>query len=308
MNFNFDFGKFENPEYEPEKMAIYGSDCNISWIELKEKVDKLKNILLETGITKNHAVIIYGHKEHFFIVAILSCISLDIPYIPVDRIYPDKRIKKIQQLSNAQILLNCGNYELEINIPVIIDYNFNITNNYKPTFNKPIFNDDQDPLRYIIFTSGSTGEPKGVQITKNSLNSFISWVIKDYKLRENDVFMNQSPFSFDVSLYDISGALSLGGSILLTSQELAKDSAVFFKKLKNISCSVWTSTPSFAYMYIRELNFSQNYLNELKTFIFAGEDLSPRLAQMLSEKFPDARIMNAWSNRSDSDNNSHRNN
>jgi D-alanine--poly(phosphoribitol) ligase subunit 1 len=74
-------------------------------------------------------------------------------------------------------------------------------------------------LLYIIYTSGSTGEPKGVQITQNSILDFEKWLNSDFGLSKDSVFMNQAPFSFDLSVYELIGFLLFGGTILLNSRE-----------------------------------------------------------------------------------------
>jgi D-alanine--poly(phosphoribitol) ligase subunit 1 len=44
---------------------------------------------------------VYGHQQAEFAVALYSCLLHNIPYIPVDCIYPQERLKEICQLANA---------------------------------------------------------------------------------------------------------------------------------------------------------------------------------------------------------------
>ena len=82
-----------------------------------------------------------------------------------------------------------------------------------------------DEIFYIIFTSGSTGKPKGVQITRECLDHFIQWGITLGGLAEgsNYVFLNQAPFSFDLSVMDLYLCLYLGGTLWALTKEVQQD-------------------------------------------------------------------------------------
>jgi D-alanine--poly(phosphoribitol) ligase subunit 1 len=294
MRFDFKENTFVECDINKNRLAISGSDMDLNWDELSQNVLKLEQIFLQLGIPKGQPVIIYGHKESFYAQAILALIKSDIPYVPIDEIYPIERIKKIKATTDCQVLINCSGRQLEVKFAIEIDKEFGITKNHEAVYSNDIVFNKENPLRYIMFTSGSTGEPKGVQISKNNILSFLDWIEKDYKFKEDEVFLNQSPFTFDVSVYDILSSFMLGASVLLISRKLASKSEVFLEKLKNYKVSVWTSTPSFAYIYLREKNYNISHLNNLRTFIFAGEVLSHRIVKSLHQKFDNPRVINAY--------------
>ena len=62
----------------------------------------------------------------------------------------------------------------------------------------------EDPY-YIIFTSGSTGEPKGVVITLNCLDDIRGLDDRRAEVSRisTETFLNQAPFSFDLSVMDL---------------------------------------------------------------------------------------------------------
>ena len=121
--------------------------------------------------------------------------SLGFPYIPIDTIYPKDRVDKIASIVKSAIKIDTIENKIDFN-------QSNISTSYLLS----------DPIIYIIFTSGSTGEPKGVQITQNSILDFEKWLNSDFGLSKDSVFMNQAPFSFDLSVYELVGFLSLGSN------------------------------------------------------------------------------------------------
>jgi D-alanine--poly(phosphoribitol) ligase subunit 1 len=292
MRYNFFNSQFDETTTNSDKLAVCGSDKDISWSTLHALISKLLSVFEAIKIKPGCPVIIYGHKESLFPVCVLACMHSDITYIPIDKIYPLERIKKIQQATNAQVLINCSASALEIDIPVLINNNLELKIISPPDFSRPVY-EGTDPLRYIMFTSGSTGEPKGVQITKTSVLSYLDWVLKDYGFSGEDIFMNQAPFTFDVSLCDVLNAFAHGGTLVLTSEEIVKHHELFFERLKKYHCTVWTSTPSFVYIFLRNQDFKGEGFG-IKTFLFMGEELPNRTCSLLKQKFPASRILNAY--------------
>lgn len=137
-------------------------------------------------------------------------------------------------------------------------------------------------------------EPKGVLISKSSLLTFVTWAQKDFNFSEQDVFMNQAPFTFDVSLCDILNAFMRGSTLVLTSNEILKNQDDFIQRIKKYQCSVWTSTPSFAYLFLRHANFNATHLPQLKTFLFMGEPLPNRTCVSLKQAFNQVVLLNAY--------------
>ena len=294
MRYDFINKQFVEQNKSMDKLAIVGSDVEIDWAALQTKVEQLSAIFRTLEVPSGHPVIIYGHKEALFPLAILSCMHAAVTYIPIDRIYPVERIKKIVELTGAQIMINCSDTDLDIDMPVVINADLEVTICKTLDYKDKIYGNAENPTQYIMFTSGSTGEPKGVQITYNSILTFVKWAEQDFGFNENDVFMNQAPFTFDVSLCDILNALGLGGTLLLTSTEMVKNQELFLDRLNHYQCSVWTSTPSFVYLFLRNAAFNADYLPLLKTFLFMGEDLPNRTCTYLKTIFSQTRILNAY--------------
>lgn len=294
MKYDFHKNKFIETDILSGKLAIAGSDGDIDWTTLKCKVEKLSAELKKLHIPIGHPVIIYGHKEYFFPLAILACIHSTIPYIPIDKVYPISRIKKIAEITGSQILINCSESILNVDLAVHININIESSVFRSPDFSDKIYGTIDDPLQYIMFTSGSTGEPKGVQITKNAALTFIDWVIKDYGFTGDDVFMNQAPFTFDISLYDILSTYALGATLVLNSEKLFKEQELFLKRISDYKCTIWNSTPSFVFLYLRNPEFKGENFPHIHTFLFIGEVLPNRTACILKENFKTARIFNAY--------------
>jgi D-alanine--poly(phosphoribitol) ligase subunit 1 len=258
----------------PHQLAISGSDDALTWLELSDAVVDFAQRYALCQLPAGTPVVLYGHQQAEFAVAIYSCLLHNIPYIPVDCIYPQERLREICHLASA---------------PYYYDV---VTRQFVKTAETGQVLAEQD-LAYIMFTSGSTGKPKGVQIGRESVWHFMQWVRDDFSLPKNPVLMNHAVFSFDLSLIPLLANLATGGHIVLNAKEdiAAED---WLDRLKKNDVSVWVSTPSFAYQRLLSPQFNSDYLPELGVFVFIGEVLNKALVKQLRRRFPQAKILNSY--------------
>ncbi|MER5521318.1 amino acid adenylation domain-containing protein [Streptomyces sp. NPDC002763] len=101
-----------------------------------------------------------------------------------------------------------------------------------------------DDLAYVIFTSGSTGVPKGVAVKHRSVVNLIDWFNRRNGVGPDDVLLQVSAFSFDLSVYDLFGLSAAGGSLLLLpGRDLADPHAVTDALLTG-GVTLWNSAPA----------------------------------------------------------------
>ena len=153
---------------------------------------------------------------------------------------------------------------------------------------------ETDPF-YIIFTSGSTGDPKGVVITHGCLAAFVDWMLAEQELTVGgEVFLNQAPFSFDLSVMDLYLSLATGGTLFSLTKEDSANPRELYAKLRNSGVTAWVSTPSFAQMCLVERSFATEMLPDLRRFLFCGETLAHKTASALLNRFPTAEVWNTY--------------
>ncbi|MFL9865932.1 D-alanine--poly(phosphoribitol) ligase [Paraburkholderia fungorum] len=288
MRFDLSASRFVDTDVRADAWAVIGADRALRWHELAEQAQAWAALAREHGFAVDVPVIVRGHKEAGFFVAMAGALLLGAPFVPVDTIYPDERMRRIASTLGARmyfdaqsgrfVRLNGQGAQAEAK-PVAASA-------------APVLHEKN--LAYVLFTSGTTGEPKGVQIGRESVAALVDWMAADFGLGDAPVFLNQAPFSFDLSMYEVFGTLALGGTAVLASRALTAQGATFLAGLARHGVTTWVSTPSFAQQQLLNPQFSHEGLPALGTFLFCGEVLPVALARQLRQRFPAARIINTY--------------
>ena len=152
---------------------------------------------------------------------------------------------------------------------------------------------DVDPL-YTIFTSGSTGTPKGVLISHYAVLDVVHQFKKEFKFDENNIFGNQAPFDFDVSVKDIYSTLLNGATLVV----IPKICFMFPAKLiayineNKINTAIWATSVFRIVENMKGLDKTK--LETLKIAMFSGEVMPTKVLNYWIKNQPDIKYVNLY--------------
>ncbi len=264
--------------------------------DLKKDSDSLAAQIDRLGLPDKSPVVVFGGQEYEMLATFVALTKSGHAYIPIDSHSALERVAAIVEVAEPSLIIAINDFPLaDVAAPIFsaeqVQTAFREGASYE--LSHPVQGDDN---YYIIFTSGTTGKPKGVQISHNNLLSFTNWMItdKEFATPERPQMLAQPPYSFDLSVMYWAPTLALGGTLFALPSAVTQDFKQLFETILSLPIAIWTSTPSFADMALLSDDFNSQKLPQLTHFYFDGEELTVKTARKLRDRFPQARIINAY--------------
>ena len=143
-------------------------------------------------------------------------------------------------------------------------------------------------------------------IEHHSVVNLIQWVNKKFDVGIKDRLLFITSMCFDLSVYDIFGTLSAGGTVVVARKTEVQDVTQLQEMLQAYSITFWDSVPTTMDYLIGQLeNSKQPYVqNSLKTIFLSGDWIPVGLPERIKKFFPFASVISlggategtVWSN------------
>ncbi|KAL6699353.1 hypothetical protein J3F84DRAFT_404381, partial [Trichoderma pleuroticola] len=208
---------------------IFEDEVSITYKEMANMISGLASYLstrIDPQNMLNQAICIVGDASIERIITILAIMTAGGAYVPIELnnpidwnltiiadcepaavvFIPEKEPLRVEQASQLRVQLNAkGILCVDIITPLpMTSAPFNLTTKRLP-----------EHLAYVLYTSGSTGKPKGVAIQNHALRNATVSLRPLYRLAPNKRLLQLAPWTFDVSVIDIFGTLTVGATLCI---------------------------------------------------------------------------------------------
>ncbi len=218
-------------------------------------------------------------------------------YVPIDPDLPDTRLQNIFQTMQPRLVITTD--EITRDLPFhkadIVSFQELADKPADENLLHSIFEAalDTDPL-YCIFTSGSTGVPKGVLISHRSVIDMVEQFTDTFGFNCENIYGNQAPFDFDVSVKDIYLTVRNGGTMQILEKPLFSQPKLLIQRMeeRKVNTIIWSVS-------------AMKILSALKTFdvvlpchlrlvMFSGEILPCKVLNDWVNHLPDVNFVNLY--------------
>lgn len=227
-------------ESNPDKTALVYGDSKLSYRDLDRKANCLANLLISKGVNAEALVLLCTERSLEMVVGILGILKAGAAYVPIDPLYPEERVRFIQEDTAAKWALTTPQSKTVLSEQdglTIIEINDDVYSNPSAS---PGLIPRPDHLAYVIYTSGSTGKPKGVMLEHQNLAGFINWCQEEFSKEQFNILYATTSICFDLSVFELFYPLSTGKPVriiesgLHIKEILPRDERVFLNCVPSV--------------------------------------------------------------------------
>jgi amino acid adenylation domain-containing protein len=280
-------------ERSPEAEAVRFEETRLTYRELELRSNQLGQWLRTHGVGPEVVVGVLLDRSIEMVVALYGVLKAGGAYLPMDPSYPKERLAFFVEDSAPRVLLTVSG--LAGLVPpkspaVFLDTAWpEITG---ASGERPRTRSSPDDLAYVIYTSGSTGRPKGAMNAHRGIVNRILWMQEAYQLDSSDRVLQKTPFSFDVSVWELFWPLAAGAVLVMARPDGHRDPAWLAEAIAREQITTLHFVPSMLRAFLEAEGLER--CASLRRVIASGEELTADLAARFFERLGWAELHNLY--------------
>ncbi|HSU18002.1 amino acid adenylation domain-containing protein, partial [Longimicrobium sp.] len=267
----------------PDAVAVVSGGTVLSYAELNARANRLARRLRALGVGPERRVGVCLHRSAELVAALLAIVKAGGAYVPLDPADPPGRLAYLRQDAGVSLVVSSAElaHAADGDAPVLWIDREPLDRESPENLDGEA---DLDGLMYIIYTSGSTGRPKGAMNAHRGVVNRLHWMRREYGIGADDVFLQKTPFSFDVSVQEFFLPLVVGARLVVARPEGHRDPG-YLREVMEAQAVTWVHfVPSMLAAFLEQPGLER--LAALRRVFSSGEALSRELAERCLARLP----------------------
>ncbi|KAH9130252.1 hypothetical protein LEN26_008709 [Aphanomyces euteiches] len=210
-------------QHRPDIRAIEFEDSWLTYGELNAQANAVAVQLAKLGVCVGSRVAVIMDRSLEFPIGLLAVLKVGATMMPLDGSFPAKRLQYMVGDASVSAIVTTHRHtkcieEMEVSIPTLYIASSELKQSssaFTPDANHIATRDNE---AFIVYTSGSTGKPKGVPVLHAGAVNNILESVRRCGMMESVRLMQFMAIGFDGCQWEMWGALSLGGTLVLRSE------------------------------------------------------------------------------------------
>lgn len=270
--------------------AIVYRNYSESYGAFADKVAKVASRLSSLGGTGQRVIVLHERSPEL-LYALHGIVNSGNVYVPLGIDWPQARIDDILEDIRPSAVLTQETYQarfVNAGCPILITSN--IVSGTPAGF--PEAHIVPTDSMYILYTSGTTGRPKGAELPHGGIANRLLWMQDEYRLKPGDRCLLKTPYTFDVSGWEIFWPFLAGATLVVAEENAHKDP----RELRNLILAervrIVHFVPSMLSYFLEQEGLGETA--SLTDIICSGEALTTELVARFFKRLPEARLHNLY--------------
>ena len=234
----------------PGDVAVEIEGSELTYGELAERSGRLARRLRALGVGPEVPVGVAAERSLELIVGLLAVLEAGGFYVPLDPGYPAERLAFMVADSGVPVLLTqeriAGSLpECAARVVLLDAAAADGAGSAAPAARVA-----PSQLAYAIYTSGSTGRPKGAMNSHRGIVNRLLWMQAEYRLDPSDRVLQKTPFSFDVSVWELFWPLVVGARLVLAKPGGHQDADYLVELIRRAGITTMHFVPSMLQVFL----------------------------------------------------------
>ncbi|MDV6248231.1 AMP-binding protein, partial [Rhodococcus opacus] len=213
----------------PDAAAVVCGAVVLSYGEFGARVNRLARFLIGAGVGPESSVGVAVRRSVEMLVGMYAVVKAGGAYVPIDPDQPAERVGFVVATADPVLVLTTSGDGVVVpaGVRVVELDTLDVSG-----FSAGVVGDGERLSRlrpahpvYVIFTSGSTGRPKGVAVPHEGVVNRLLWMQERYPLTSEDVILQKTPVTFDVSVWELFWPLIVGARLVIAEPDGHRDPA-----------------------------------------------------------------------------------
>ncbi|MBB2910616.1 amino acid adenylation domain-containing protein [Streptosporangium becharense] len=282
----------EQARRHPGRTAVVSDGRRVTYAELRERA-RLLAARIAAAHPGGELVALLCEPGPDQAAAALGVLIAGHAFVPVDPAWPRQRVLELLSAAGASVVVTQRAVAARTGVPdgvhvILADEEEHPGTGPAAPAHRPRTAGD---LAYVIYTSGSTGRPKGVMIPhRGALNTILD-VNQRFGVGPDDTLLAVSPFTFDLAVYDLFGALAAGATVVVPTRDQRTDPSAWIRLARDENVTVWNSVPVLMELLLDALPDGDALPGNLRLCLLSGDWIPLELPGRVRARARDCRVI-----------------